>query len=193
MCDGADQKTVEIVRLKCSVDRRIKEKTGSGLKKYGLMKNKFDTGMSKKRSAVVKKKAFMKWSRVRLAEGLHECEIHCGWTSPPTGEKDGEEKEEKKAEEMEMHAPGVEVGGMHLEEEIEEHVETCFEGFTCVCAADLQQEERSEELRDRQDHMWRWPVLGCGVGDSGLKQILRRPRARPTRRTAPAGPETSAT
>mmetsp|Transcript_32605 Transcript_32605/g.107548 ORF Transcript_32605/g.107548 Transcript_32605/m.107548 type:complete len:98 (-) Transcript_32605:41-334(-) len=68
MCDGADQKTVEIVRLKCSVDRRIKEKTGSGLKKYGLMKNKFDTGMSKKRSAVVKKRTFMRWSRVRLVD-----------------------------------------------------------------------------------------------------------------------------
>mmetsp|Transcript_98026 Transcript_98026/g.315382 ORF Transcript_98026/g.315382 Transcript_98026/m.315382 type:complete len:80 (+) Transcript_98026:3-242(+) len=42
-----------------------------------------------------------------------------------------EEKEEKKAEEMEMHAPGVEVGGMQLEERI-------------VCAADLTEEEKSK-------------------------------------------------
>jgi len=66
----------------------------------------------------------------------------------PFREKDGEEKEEKKAEEMEMHTLGVEVGGMQLEEEIEEPVETCSEGFTCVCAADLQEDEKSDKWRD---------------------------------------------
>eukprot|EP00444_Apocalathium_aciculiferum_P032147 CAMPEP_0183485396 /NCGR_PEP_ID=MMETSP0370-20130417/179406_1 /TAXON_ID=268820 /ORGANISM="Peridinium aciculiferum, Strain PAER-2" /LENGTH=179 /DNA_ID=CAMNT_0025678699 /DNA_START=44 /DNA_END=583 /DNA_ORIENTATION=+ len=72
----------------------------------------------------------------------------------PFREKDGEEKEEKKAEEMEMHTLGVEVGGMQLEEEIEEEpVETCFKGFTCVFAADLQELEKSDEWRDFRDHM----------------------------------------
>ena len=44
-----------------------------------------------------------------------------------------------------MHALGVEVGGMQLEEEIEEPVEPGFEGFTCVYAADLQEEEKNLE------------------------------------------------
>ena len=123
--------------------REKQEKTGNDLKKDGLMKNEFGKFVSKKRSAVVKKKSFMRWSRVRLAEGLHERDSTAVGRLPPLAKE--MEKDEKKAEEMEMHALGIEVGSMQLQVEIEEPVETCFEGFTCVCAADLQEEEKNLE------------------------------------------------
>jgi len=124
--------------------REKQEKTGSDLKKDGLMKNEFGKFVSKKRFGAVKTRSFMKWFRVRLAESLHERDSSAVGRFP-FGGKVGEEKKEKKAEDMEMHTLGVEVGGMQLEEEIEEPVETCFEGFTCVYAADLQEEEKNLE------------------------------------------------
>eukprot|EP00444_Apocalathium_aciculiferum_P048161 CAMPEP_0183499336 /NCGR_PEP_ID=MMETSP0371-20130417/1585_1 /TAXON_ID=268820 /ORGANISM="Peridinium aciculiferum, Strain PAER-2" /LENGTH=191 /DNA_ID=CAMNT_0025693119 /DNA_START=172 /DNA_END=744 /DNA_ORIENTATION=+ len=113
------------------VPREKQEKTDSDLKKDGLMKNEFGKFVSKKRFGAVKTRSFMKWFRVRLAESLHERDSSAVGRFP-FGGKVGEEKKEKKAEDMEMHTLGVEVGGMQLEEEIEEPVETCFEGFTCV-------------------------------------------------------------
>jgi hypothetical protein len=126
---------------------RIKEKTSSGLKD-GLIKSKLNTGMSKKRSAVVTKKSFMRWSRVRLAKGLHERDSTAvGWFPPLV------KKKKKKAEKMEMYALGIEVGDMQFEKEIEKPVEICFEDFTHVCLADLQEEERNDEWRDHRNHM----------------------------------------
>jgi len=91
--------------------REKQEKTGSDLKKDGLMKNEFGKFVSKKRFGAVKTRSFMKWFRVRLADSLQERDSIAVGPFPlvKKEEKRGEGREEGRGHGV---ACAVEVGGI---------------------------------------------------------------------------------